>query len=142
MRFLDTGVAGPFILCNLKMRRVCLILALLAAPLGAAACSGDITARNLESTLQPGEQQITLYVASRIISCQGEGITRCMRVREHPSDAWQAFYGGIHGFAYEEGFDYKLQVATRVVPNPPADASSMTFRLLYVESRTRVLISR
>ena len=87
------------------------------------------------SDLEPGEWAITLYVEAHTVACQGEGITRCMLVRESPTGTWGNFYGGIEGFDYRSGFRYTLSVAVREVPNPPADGSSRAYRLLEIVGR-------
>jgi hypothetical protein len=107
------------------------LLATLLMPL--AACAGEPVE---PSALQPGEEASILYVGPRWIACSGEGITRCLQVRRSPEGAWEAFYAGIEGFSYQEGYSYTLAVASREVANPPAEASSRTFRLLRTISRS------
>ncbi len=54
-----------------------------------------------------------------------------------PATAWQLFYDPIDGFAYEPGYEYVLRVAERNVPNPPADGSSVAYRLVRIVSKVR-----
>lgn len=76
------------------------------------------------------EDQITLYVAPSTVECQGVGPQRCLRVKQHPGEEWQLFFGSIAGFAFEPGFFYELRVARRRIPDPPADGSRLGYRLL------------
>ena len=89
------------------------------------------------SQLEPGERAMTLYVEAHTVECRGEGITRCMLVRESPTGTWGYFYGGIEGFDHQPGYRYTLSVAVRDVPNPPADGSSRAYRLLRVVQRVQ-----
>jgi hypothetical protein len=93
----------------------------------AAACS---------SATGPGERALHLEVAEQRVPCVGVGPQECLQVREQSDASWQLFYSHIEGFAYEPGFRYVLRVAERPVPNPPADGSSLAYRLLRVISKT------
>jgi hypothetical protein len=103
----------------------------------AAGCNGSPTSAS--SKALPGEEVFTLYVASHTASCTGEGVRTCMLVRYDANAAWQYFYDGIEGFTYEPGFEYRLTVASRDVPNPPADGSSKKYRLLQIVSKQPAL---
>ena len=61
----------------------------------------------------------------------------CLQVRERPDAPWHLFYDVIEGFTYEPGYQYALRVAVRVVPNPPADGSSVAYRLLAILTKVR-----
>ncbi|HEX8274296.1 MAG TPA: DUF4377 domain-containing protein [Longimicrobiaceae bacterium] len=106
------------------------LLALFAVLLGggAAACSGSPTA---------APEVVVLLVAPFQRECQGMVVMQCMQVKERPQDEWQNFYDGIEGFRYEPGFSYRLRVLKTPVPNPPADGSSVEWRLLEVLEKTR-----
>jgi hypothetical protein len=93
-------------------------------------------AASCSSATAPVEREIRLEVSEQRVPCVGEGRQECLQVREQSGAAWQLFYGSIEGFAYEPGFRYVLQVAERPVPHPPADGSSLAYRLLRVISRT------
>lgn len=102
-------------------------LLLPAAALLAAIGCGAATA--------PAERERVLEVAAQRVPCVGVGPRECLQVREGVDAPWQLFYDAIEGFTYEPGFRYVLRVAERSVPNPPADGSSLAYRLLHVESR-------
>ncbi|MEW5929386.1 MAG: DUF4377 domain-containing protein [Gemmatimonadota bacterium] len=109
--------------------RLRFLLTLLAVLLGGAtaACSGSPTA---------APEEVTLLVAPFQRECQGMVAMQCMQVKERPQDDWQNFYDGIEGFQYELGFSYRLRVLKTPVPNPPADGSSVSWRLLEVLEKT------
>ena len=60
---------------------------------------------------------------------------RCLRVRVAPDTTWRLFYGAIEGFTFEEGYRWRLEVERRRVPDAPADASSVAYRLVRVVSK-------
>ncbi|KWR90173.1 META and DUF4377 domain-containing protein [Cupriavidus sp. IDO] len=78
-----------------------------------------------------------VYIDSQRVECSGAGKMTCYRWRESPDAPWQLWYGPIEGLDFEPGVAYKLRVREYQVPNPPADASSIRWQLLNVESRTR-----
>ena len=84
-----------------------------------------------------GAVRLTLEVDAHRVPCTGEARTRCLRVRVLPDTSWRLFYQQIEGFAFEEGYRWRLEVERRPVPNPPADASSVAYRLVRVLSKER-----
>lgn len=106
------------------------VLALLA--MGMSGC---------ESGTGPEARILTIEVASTRVSCQGEGLHECLQIREVDVDPAAPFvptFAPIEGFTHEQGYRYVLRVAQRTVANPPADGSSIAYRLLRVVSRVRV----
>lgn len=99
------------------------VLATLTLPALAAGC--DVTGPS-------AEEEFVLYVAPYTVPCTGVAQQQCMLTRRSPAAAWEYFYGGIENFTYEPGFDWTLRVRTRAIPNPPADGSSVEYRLLHV----------
>jgi len=79
----------------------------------------------------------TVYIDSQRVECSGVGPMTCYRWRESPDAPWRLWYGPIEGLDFEPGTSYKLRVREYKVPNPPADAPSIRWQLLGVESRTR-----
>jgi hypothetical protein len=62
--------------------------------------------------------------------CSGVAPMECLQIKKNPSDtAWQYFYDDIEGFTYEPGFVYTLEVSSEKVDNPPADASSIHYKM-------------
>jgi len=96
-------------------------------------CAAAVSCR---SATEPGSREVQLEVAESRMPCIGVGPQECLQVREQSDAPWQLFYDHIEGFAYEPGFRYVLRVAVSPVPDPPADGSSLAYRLLRVMSRT------
>ena len=84
-------------------------------------------------------QSKVLIVADHIENCIGVGPQSCMLVKENPEDEWTFFYDQIEGFEYEEGYTYELLVNKIPVANPPADASSIRYKLKNIISKTPTL---
>jgi hypothetical protein len=115
------------------LARPALVLALLA---GAAPACRPATAP--EERVERVERVLTLEVAAARVPCVGLGPRECLQVRERADAPWQLFYDSIEGFAYEPGYLYVLRVSRRPVPNPPADGSSLAYRLIVLVSKTAV----
>ena len=84
-----------------------------------------------------GEQK-TIYVGPELVDCVGVAPQKCMQVKENPEDEYILFYDQIEGFEYEEGFEYQLIISEEQVEDPPADASSIKWTLVSVESKDPV----
>ena len=84
----------------------------------------------------PREELAHLQIAADSVPCNASpwGRNKCLQARELVGgDAWTAwgiFYFSIDGFEHEPGFVYDLRVARREVRNPPADGSSIAYRLV------------
>ena len=106
-----------------------------------AACA---TTPGAEQTQQPPPSDAvekTIYVGPVLVDCEGVGPQKCMLVRNNPQDEYTLFYDQIEGFDYEEGYEYKLVVREEAIENPPADASSIKWTLVRVESKDPVPIA-
>jgi hypothetical protein len=79
----------------------------------------------------------TLFVASTLADCQGEAPQKCLQVRESASEPYRNLYAGIAGFQHEPGYEYELRVEATAVPDAPADAPSVRYRLLEVVSKRK-----
>ncbi len=106
----------------------------LVVALGVMACAAHAPS---DTTATNGAVRVTLEVDAHRVPCTGEARTQCLRVRFLPDTMWKRFYDPIEGFAYEEGYRWRLDVERRRVPNPPADGSSLAYRLLRVISKER-----
>jgi hypothetical protein len=87
------------------------------------------------------EVQLRMQVAPDSVTCVGAlGPQQCLSVRELVGgDAWggwQPLFESIEGFSHETGYLYDLHVARRTIRNPPADGSSVAYRLIRIVSRT------
>ena len=77
----------------------------------------------------------TIYVNSELSDCVGISPQKCMQIRDSVESSWDHFYDKIHGFTYESGFAYHLEVLITDVENPPADASSKKYELVKILSK-------
>jgi hypothetical protein len=84
------------------------------------------------SIFGPEERVAIMDIAPQRVDCVGMAPQECFRVREHPDTNWTLFYDGIEGFEFEAGFEYTLRVGVRPIRNPPADGSSVAYRLLAI----------
>ena len=71
-----------------------------------------------------------MHVAAFRVNCVGVGPQTCMQVRRDDDKPWSLFYDTIEGFTHETGYEYELLVAVYRAPNPPADGSSLVYRLV------------
>ncbi len=79
-----------------------------------------------------------IQIGPEQIECTGEAPQFCYQVREDPASDWQLFYDEIQGFTFEPGFVTTMQVAETEIADPPADASSLAWTLLTIESQELV----
>lgn len=80
-----------------------------------------------------------VYVAAGTAQCTAGAMrTQCLQVRDHPSQPWQLWYGGIRGFQPEPGIAYRLRVVEVPVAAPPADGASVEWVLDAVIEQTVV----
>ncbi len=81
---------------------------------------------------------ITLFVHEHRVDCHGEAPQKCLQIREKPTEEWSYFYDSIAGFEYEESYRYELRVSVSTDANPPADSSSLSYRLVEIVSKQQV----
>lgn len=109
----------------MKLALLLLHLTLLAV----AACQSD----------SEGETE-TWWINSAKVDCIGVGPMTCLQIQKGAqieSSKWEFFYADIEGFAYEPGNIYQVKVEVNKRPEPiPADASSLTYKLLEIMSKT------
>lgn len=85
---------------------------------------------------QKGVEKI-VYVGPSKVNCVGVAPQKCLQIKEGSLDGnWQNYYSSIAGFDYEPGYTYKLRILEEKVENPPADASSLKWTLISIESKT------
>lgn len=73
--------------------------------------------------------KMELEVASARASCVGVVRMQCLKVRRNASGPWELWYDPIEGFDYKPGVVYRILVSGHKVANPPADSSSMRWKL-------------
>lgn len=77
----------------------------------------------------------TFIVASEQKKCTGVAEQLCYLIKEKETDNWEYFYNTIDGFTYKKGFEYIIKVEITSVKNPPADGSSLTYKLVKIISK-------
>lgn len=112
------------------MRFFCFLLLLS----GFACTASSVTEPALNLSVEGVEK--TIFVADHTVDCVGVAPQTCLLVKEAPEADWTYWYDGIIGFTYEAGYAYALRVDERTVADPPQDASSITWHLLEVISKT------
>lgn len=106
-----------------------LLVLLLACSSG---CSGD-------DDIQPQiiDMRINHYQGTGI----GEGPVLTFLIQEGEdigTDDWENFYSQVEGFDYEPGYIYDLSVIRPRIDNPPADGSSLKYKLNEIVSREKI----
>ena len=51
-------------------------------------------------------------------------------VKANDDTSWRALYGGIEGFEYQPGYEYRLRIKAEQLPDTPQDGSSIRYTLL------------
>ncbi|HSI71386.1 MAG TPA: DUF4377 domain-containing protein [Gillisia sp.] len=90
-------------------------------------------------TIQVADMMVNSYT----VECVGEMEGNCLLVQEGDqigSEDWSLFYyeDSISGFDYEPGYIYHIKVQKKKVKNPPADGSSISYRLVRIVSKEKV----
>jgi|GEM_PF-496158 len=52
----------------------------------------------------------TVYVGPSLVDCTGDGMQKCLMVREDSEGNWTLFQGVIERFAFQPGFQYTLKI--------------------------------
>lgn len=86
--------------------------------------------------------QKTIVVGSALVECTGVALQRCYRIKEDPEGAYSLYYDRIEGFEHQHGYEHQLLVEVITVDNPPADASSIRYRLVRELGREAVQFIR
>lgn len=77
---------------------------------------------------------VRMWIEPELVECEGVAPMECMEVSYSEDGAPELFYDEIEGFTFTEGTAYVLDVEVTEVPDPPADASSLSYRLVEVIS--------
>lgn len=75
-------------------------------------------------------------IGSHYKDCVGVAPMKCLMVTK-PNGSPEFFYSAIEGFDYQEGFEYQIQVQGTAVTNPPADGSSISYKLVKLISQKK-----
>lgn len=82
-------------------------------------------------SMSQAQKTETFMISDKTISCEGVTSRSCMLVKKDLYSDWEYFYDPIHGFDYQPGYQYKIEVEVteRTAEETPADASSHLYRL-------------
>lgn len=80
----------------------------------------------------PEAADTRLWIGPELVDCTGVGPQKCMLVRHGPYGEWEYFYSGIEEFTHVEGTSYVIDVVVTEIEDPPADGSSLHYRLVEV----------
>lgn len=78
-----------------------------------------------------------IYISDSKVNCTGVAPQKCLQIKEEGQTDWTYFYGQIVDFDYEEGFFYKIKVEVIKVENPPADGSSLKYKLIEILDKSK-----
>ena len=73
-----------------------------------------------------------LWIGPERVECEGVAPMLCLQVAESEDGDYQLFYDTIEAFDHQEGTSYVIDVSITEVENPPADASSLQYRLVEI----------
>lgn len=104
--------------------------ALAALALGLTACSSTAPEPSSDGEV------VRMWVEPDLAECVGVAPMMCLQVAYTEDGPTELFYDSIAGFDHVEGTSYVLDVEVAEVPDPPADASSLSYTLVDVVSQT------
>jgi len=117
----------------------------IALALVAVSCGDGTSAHNDEVAASataptpdaaPAADTTRIWVAPETVECVGEAVQDCLQVKTSEDGEWELFYDEIEGFTYVQGTAYVLDVEISEIKDPPADASSLGYRLVRVVEST------
>jgi hypothetical protein len=85
-----------------------------------------------------GISEQVLIIGPERRACQGMIPMQCLMVKREQAADWENFYDPIEGFDWQAGYVYELKLELEEVLDPPADGSSIRYRLLEVLSKQAV----
>lgn len=93
--------------------------------------------------IQKNNMVKTIYIGPETLSCSAGVMQKeCLQVKwSKEQKEWEFFYHDIADFDYELGYIYTLSVEVNEVENPPADASSLSYRLVKLLDKKAVCTS-
>ena len=122
-----------------------LISLVVAIALVALACGSDDAVRNEAAQPEPtedanpaqaNERIETLWIGPQLVDCIGVAPQKCLEIKRSVNGQVEWFYDSIDGFDHMVGTSYQIKVAVSDVENPPADASSLKYRLVEIVEAT------
>ena len=118
----------------MKTKRLLGLLLLILPITGFVACSDDEPQDKVET--------VKMFISDKTGTYQPWGSDSpidCMLVKEESESDYKTLdFQGITDFVYEKGYEYALWVEKRTLVNPPADGSSIVYKLIDVISKAKV----
>lgn len=78
-----------------------------------------------------------LIVADQKASCRGIVAQECLQVKRLNDEKFELFRQNIENFRFIPGYFYVLDVRVETIKNPPADASTLRYRLRRILARVK-----
>ena len=96
-----------------------------------------ISVLSCKTSILPTQTTETLLweIADTKVPCEGISSQECLQIRQQGAKDWTVLYDTIEDFQYLEGYAYTLEIQATPIPNPPADASSVTYKLITIVSQ-------
>ena len=118
----------------MKTKRLLGLLLLILSITGFVACSDDEPQDKVET--------VKMLISDKTGTYQPWGSDSpidCMLVKEESESDYKTLdFQGITDFVYEKGYEYALWVEKRTLVDPPADGSSIVYKLIDVISKAKV----
>ena len=118
----------------MKTKRLLGLLLLILSITGFVACSDDEP--------QDKVKTVKMLISDKTGTYQPWGSDSpidCMLVKEESESDYKTLdFQGITDFVYEKGYEYALWVEKRTLVDPPADGSSIVYKLIDVISKAKV----
>jgi Domain of unknown function (DUF4377) len=109
------------------------VLALASAGVAALALLAGCSSAG-DSAPDASGEIVRMWVEPELVDCTGVGPMECLQVSYTEGGEPELFYDSIDGFTFMEGTAYVLDVEVTAVADPPADGSSLAYRLVEVVS--------
>lgn len=88
--------------------------------------------------LQSQAREIKRFViASEIHMCQGEALQECFLVKQLGDENWNDYIEYIHGFTFEKGYEYVLDLSVEKIAQPKRDESNLRYHLVKIISKEK-----
>lgn len=103
-----------------------------------ASCTNLPKQDTMTSTTVPKKEISTWTVGPKLADCVGVAPMKCLVIKKDSDTKPSFFYSDIQGFQYTEGFEYQIVVEETPIDNPPADGSSIHYRLVKLLGKTAI----
>lgn len=92
---------------------------------------------SLADTQTSETELVRLWVAADTIECDAVGPQTCLQISRSSNGAIEMFYSPIERFRHVTGTRYVIDVEVTEIVDPPADGSSLSYRLIeIIETQT------